>query len=71
MEVYTDLPGVQFYSGNMLSEKGGKGGVDYKKNGAFAFETQFYPDSVNKPHFPSAIFGPERPYKSTTIYKFI
>ncbi|MBQ2890654.1 MAG: galactose mutarotase [Clostridia bacterium] len=71
MEVYTDLPGIQFYAGNMMDGEIGKGGASYKKNGAVALETQFYPDSVNKPHFPSAIFGPERPFKSTTIYKFI
>ncbi len=71
MEVYTDLPGVQFYAGNMMTGEIGKGGAVYGKNEAFALETQFYPDCVNKPQFPSAIFGPDRPYHSTTIYKFI
>lgn len=64
MEVYTDLPGAQFYDG---SENKRKADAD----SGFAIETQFYPDSVNKLHFPSCIFGPDRKYHTTTIYKFV
>ncbi len=71
MEVYTDLPGVQFYSGNFMKYEIGKDGAIYDKNGGFALETQFYPDSANKPQFPSTVFGPDRPYQTRTIYKFI
>ncbi len=70
MEVYTDLPGVQFYSGNMMEPEKAKDGAVYCRYGGFAMETQFFPDCVNKPQFPSCIFGPDRPYHSTTIYKF-
>ena len=70
MEVYTDLPGVQFYSGNMMEPELGKNGAKYDRYSAFAMETQFFPDSIHQPHFPSPIFGPDRPYHSTTIYQF-
>ena len=70
MEVYTDLPGVQIYTGNMMKPEKGKNGAEYDRYGAFAMETQFFPDSVNKLHFPSPIFGPGRPYHSTTVYRF-
>lgn len=71
MEVYTDLPGVQFYAGNFIDDQEGKGGARYKKRSGLCLETQFYPDSIHKKEFPSAVFGPDRPYKSTTIYKFV
>ena len=70
MEVYTDLPGVQFYAGNMMQPEKAKDGVTYDRYSGFAMETQFFPDSVNNPQFPSCIFGPDRPYHSTTVYKF-
>jgi len=71
MKVYTTLPGVQFYAGNMLPATSGKGGMTYGRRGAFCLETQFFPDTANKPGFPSAVFGPGREYKSTTIYEFL
>lgn len=64
MEVYTDLPGLQFYDG---SENKRKEDV----YSGIVLETQFYPNSVNKPHFPSCIFGPDRKYYTTTVYKFV
>ena len=70
MSVYTDLPGVQFYAGNFIEEEIGKGGSVYRKRQGFCLETQYFPDSVNKPEFPSAIFGPDRPYETTTIFEF-
>lgn len=69
MEVYTDLPGVQFYTGNMLDGIG-KDGVEYKARGGYCFETQHYPDAVNKPQFPSPFLKAGEEYKTTTIYHF-
>lgn len=71
MEVFTTEPGVQFYTGNHL--KGteiGKSGVPYTKRTGFCLETQHFPDSPNRPEFPSTIVRPGEIYKSTTIYKF-
>ena len=71
MEVYTDLPGMQFYTANALkSEFTGKDGVLYGKRGAYCFETQFYPDAINKPNFPSPVLPAAEEYRTTTIYKF-
>lgn len=71
MEVYTDLPGVQFYAGNFIEPQSGKRKVHYQKRSGFCLETQRYPDSIHKPNFPSVVFGPQRPYTSVTIYKFV
>lgn len=71
MEVFTDLPGVQFYAGNAITPHTGKNGALYQKRFGLCLETQFYPDSVNKPSFPSCIFGPDRPYETTTIFQFV
>lgn len=70
MDVFTTLPGVQFYAGNAIKEHTGKGGAKYGKRTGLCLETQYYPDSINKPNFPSCVFGPDRIYVSTTIYKF-
>ena len=71
MEVYTDLPGVQFYAGNFIDEQRGKQGAAYGKRSGLCLETQYYPDSVNKENFPSVVYGPEKEYQSVTIYKFL
>lgn len=70
MEVYTTLPGVQFYAGNHINVSGAKGGKDCGKRCAFALETQFYPDSIHHENFPSCVFGGERVYDSMTKYLF-
>lgn len=70
MKTYTNMPGIQFYAGNFIGTEEGKGGVMYGKRSGLCFETQFYPDSANKPQFPSVIFGPDRIYDYTTIYEF-
>ena len=70
MEVFSTLPGVQFYAGNFLGDNGGKMGAYYGPHTGFALETQFYPDSANEAEFPQPFFGPERPYESTTEYRF-
>lgn len=71
MEVYTDLPGVQFYSGNNMEPIKGKNGFQYDFRGAFCLETQFFPNSVNDKRFVSPIKKANEPYHSETIYKFI
>lgn len=72
MEVYTDLPGVQVYSGNFLKAKiPGKNQAKYTRRTGVCFETQYYPDSINKPEFPSPILKAGEEYKTTTIYKFM
>ena len=71
MEVYTDLPGMQFYTANFLNDgMKGKGGAVYEKRCCYCFETQYYPDSVNKPEFQSPVLKAGEEYKTTTIYKF-
>jgi aldose 1-epimerase len=71
MEVFTNEPGIQFYSGNFLTGKEtGKYGKVYPFRGALCLETQHYPDSPNKPQFPSTILEPGKEYYSVCIYKF-
>lgn len=70
MDTYTDLPGVQFYAGNCISKCQGKGGAQYGPRQGLCLETQFYPNSVNQEGFPCPLYGPEHPYKTTTVYKF-
>ena len=70
MEVLTTVPGIQVYTANTTAETGGKGGRSYGPRCAYALETQFFPDNVHHENFPSAIFGPDREYESTTIYRF-
>ena len=70
MKVYTNLPGVQFYAGNYIDEQEGKEGQIYRDRYGLCLETQFYPDTANKPQFPSAVFGPDRIYDYTTVYEF-
>jgi len=71
MDVLTDQPGLQFYSGNFLDGSIiGKKGIAYQNRTALCLETQFFPDSPNKPEFPSVTLRPGETYKQTTIYKF-
>ena len=71
MEIYTTEPGIQFYSGNFLDGSiTGKNGQVYRKRYGLCLETQHFPDSPNKPGFPSTVLKPGRKYKTTTIYKF-
>lgn len=71
MEVWTTEPGVQLYTGNYLDDsKPGKGGVTYKPRYGFCLETQHFPDSPNKPNFPTTVLRRGGTYRSTTVYKF-
>lgn len=70
MEVYTDQPGVQFYSANFLTGAPGKGGVPNDRRHGLCLETQNYPDSPNHALFPSCFLRPGDVYHYTTSYKF-
>lgn len=68
MEVFTDQPGVQLYTGNFLGGAESDGG--FGKHDAFCLETQHYPDSPNQPSFPSTILKPGETYHTVTVHKF-
>jgi aldose 1-epimerase len=70
LRVYTTEPGVQFYSGNFLNGAIGKQGLAYPRRSGFCLETQHFPDSPNKPKFPSTVLRPGGRYTQTTIYQF-
>ncbi len=71
LEVYTDEPGIQLYTGNFLDGSvTGKHGETYERREAVCLETQHFPDSPNKPEFPSVVLEPGETYTSTCIYKF-
>jgi aldose 1-epimerase len=71
LEVSTTEPGVQFYAGNFLDGKlTGKSGRAYHRRSGFCLETQHFPDSPNKPNFPSTILKPGEEYRSRTVFTF-
>lgn len=70
MSVYTDMPAVQLYCSGSLTKRKGKNGAVYDRGSALCLETQFYPDSPNKPDFPSAILKAGEQFTSRTLLKF-
>jgi aldose 1-epimerase len=71
MEVWTDQPGVQFYTGNYLNSTNiGKTGKPYAFRDGFCLETQHFPDSPNQKDFPSVVLEPGHTYRTTTVHKF-
>lgn len=71
LEVYTNEPGIQVYTGNFLDGTAtGKNGVVYNKRASVCLETQHYPDTPNKPEWPSAVLEPGQTYHSECIFKF-
>lgn len=71
LEVYTNEPGIQVYTGNFLDGTvTGKKGIAYPQRASVCLETQHYPDSPNKAHWPSVILEPGQTYHSRCIYKF-
>jgi aldose 1-epimerase len=70
LEVYTDQPGVQFYTGNFLDGTNRGIGGTYGFRSALCLETQHFPDSPNKPNFPSVVLHPGHRFHATTIYRF-
>lgn len=70
MEVYSDLPGVQFYAGNCIAYQEGKDGALYSPRHGFCLETQYFPNSANQEGFEKPVFEAGERYYTTTIYKF-
>lgn len=70
MQVLTNTPGVQLYSGNNIADVPGKGGKIYRKRDAVCLETQLFPGATGHMHFPSCILRPGQVYDYTTIYRF-
>ena len=71
MEVWTDMPGVQFYTANYLDNSlPGKDGAVYGARRAYCFETQYYPDAVNHPQFPSPVIKAGAEKQTETVYRF-
>lgn len=69
LEVYTEEPGVQFYSGNFLDGSLTGKGITYHRRTGFCLEPQHAPDSINQPQFPSIVLPPGEEYKTRTIFK--
>jgi aldose 1-epimerase len=70
MEVYTTEPGVQLYTGNWLNGFSGWHGATFPARSAVCFEAQHFPDSPNRPYFPTVVLNPGETYRQRTIYKF-
>ncbi len=71
MEIWTDEPGIQFYTGNYLDGTlTGKDGKVYQKHFGLCLETQHYPDSINQPRFPSTVLKPGETYTQTCVHRF-
>lgn len=70
MEISTDCPGLQFYSGNFIQGERGKDGVIYCRRGGVALETQYFPDAVHQPQWPQPIVKAGTIYRSQTKYTF-
>jgi aldose 1-epimerase len=71
MELLTNQMGLQFYSGNFLDGTlSGKGGRLYRQSDAFCLEPQVWPNTPNRPDFPSARLDPGRLYRHETVYRF-
>ena len=66
----TNMEGVQFYSGNSISDRKGKDNASYTKQSGMCFEPQHYPNAVNLPNFPTAILQPGKTYYHHTEFKF-
>lgn len=70
LELFTDAPGLQFYTGNYVKDVKGKGGYVYGPHAGLCLETQAFPDSVNHPNFPSTIVTPGKAYRHNMLFKF-
>jgi aldose 1-epimerase len=71
MTIFTDQPGLQFYSGNFLDGTAkGKNGIAYQQHSGLCLETQAFPDTPNKSQFPPVTLRPGQTYRQTTLYQF-
>jgi aldose 1-epimerase len=74
MEVWSNQPGIQFYTGNFLDGIPGKDGAVYQKNGALCLETQAFPDSINKQGkagWPNVVLRPGQTYEHNMVHRFV
>ena len=69
LKVYTNMPGIQIFTANHFANKKGKDGILYQAHQGVCFETQFYPDTPNQPHFPSATLEAGKEFYSVTEYE--
>jgi aldose 1-epimerase len=69
LEIHSDQPGIQFYTGNFLTDMVGKGGKRYGYRQGFCLESQVFPDTPNRPAFPSARLDPGKEYRQTTVWR--
>lgn len=70
MEVYTTEPGVQVYTDNWADGYKGQNGATFPRRSAICFEAQHFPDSPNRPYFPSVVLNPGEQYTQKTVYRF-
>lgn len=70
MDLLTNAPGMQFYTGNFLYDMEGKYGSKYRKHSGLCLETQGLPNAVNQPKFPSVVFSPGQVYKHAMVHRF-
>ncbi|CAI0409689.1 unnamed protein product [Linum tenue] len=70
MALWTNAPGMQFYTANNVNGIAGKGGANYGKHSAVCLETQGFPNAVNQPNFPSVIVQPGQKYQHTMVFEF-
>ncbi len=70
MEVWTTMPGLQFYSGNFLDGLAGAGGAIYNRHSGLCLEAEYFPDAINRPHFPDCLLLPGRTYSHRIEYRF-
>ena len=70
LELHTDQPGLQLYTGNNLDGVRGKGGQSYPRFGGLCLEAQGFPDAVHHAHFPAVVLRPGRPYHGTSVWRF-
>ncbi|XP_021843290.2 uncharacterized protein [Spinacia oleracea] len=70
LDVWTNAPGVQFYTGNYVNGVTGKGGAVYDKHGGLCLETQGFPNAINQPNFPSVVVEPGKKYQHSMLFEF-
>ncbi len=71
LKVFTDKPGIQFYSGSLIAKNlRGKHNITYGPNSGLCLETQYFPNTPNQPDFPSSLVSPDKGYRTKTVYKF-
>ncbi|KAK1565731.1 hypothetical protein Q3G72_033480 [Acer saccharum] len=70
LNLWTDAPGMQFYTANYVNGVAGKGGAVYGKHSGVCLETQGFPNAINQPNFPSVVVRPGEKYKHTMLFEF-